>query len=182
MVQGKHIRLGNTRGAEGYGIASGGREGDTAQQRPGSTFGACLEEATLMKPRWIVKLIVAAGLVAGIGWYVLSTHREQSRQNELTDAYNRIVDELSNRQKHEEAYAAFEKLLPQCDGQIAEEVRKAMVDCCLAIGDAPSSSVQKAAEWYARAEELKPGSLDQERKKVVDLMAARQHGQAGPTP
>ena len=112
--------------------------------------------------KWVIALVV---LVAAGVWLEHTMNRPTAQRQ-----YNRIINQLFNPGKYEEAAEALEALRRKdLRGQLRGDVKKTLVRCCLILGDEPSRSVRQSAQFYKQAYQLDPDALNDAQKHVMQL-------------
>lgn len=91
-------------------------------------------------------------LLIGAGWYYVAVIQVRAE-------YNRIVTELVDESKHEEAAAAFEPLYEKAAGEIKQTIRHDMAEAYRMWGDGAGVSAAASLKCYQRAFELDPEVL-----------------------
>lgn len=81
--------------------------------------------------------------------------------------YNRLVD-LVNTGEYKQAVDGFEKLMKTAPPNIAAKSKLEAAVAYRMLGDDTAASLQDGAGYLRRAEELDPGSLTPEQKKLIE--------------
>ena len=118
-----------------------------------------------MKPLVILKILLLLAVVIAAGLYVVDSRRRAGYR----DQYNRIVTDLMNQEKYQEAVQELERLLATAPEDLKPRIRKDLARCCLSIGEDPGLPIARSAEWFKRAQEYDPASLEERHHQVLRL-------------
>ena len=112
--------------------------------------------------KWTIALVV---LVAAGVWLEHTMNRPTALRQ-----YNRIIDQLFNLGKYEQAAEAFEALRrTDLRGQLRRNVKETLIKCYLTLGDEPSRPVREAAWFLKQAYQIDPDALDDVQKRAMQL-------------
>jgi tetratricopeptide (TPR) repeat protein len=106
--------------------------------------------------KWIklgATIIAIVALVIGIKFML--TRAAQ------TNEYNKIITDLVNQEKYEEAIPRLETLLESAQGNVRDETRKQLANCYIKLGENPSLPLKKSAEYLKKAYDVDPSSLNE---------------------
>ena len=116
-----------------------------------------------MKPMTVVKVVVAGVGLGIVGYFAYDAMQGRGQ----IDEYNRIVEEYYNEQEYEKAAEAFEDLLVRADGELRETVREDLIQTYKDLGDDAGRSARESADWYRKAHEMDPDSLNEKQEKAM---------------
>ncbi len=81
--------------------------------------------------------------------------------------YNRIVTELLDAGKNEEAAKAFEKLRPRAVGGMQAIITKDLAETYRVLGDDPALNFEASRRHFERAQELDPEGMQPHQRRVL---------------
>lgn len=81
--------------------------------------------------------------------------------------YNRIVTELIDEGKYDEAATAFEALLPRSIGKMTTQVSRDLAETYRALGDDPGLNYDGSRQHFQRAFELDPEGMQPHQMRVL---------------
>ncbi len=113
----------------------------------------------------IVMVVVLIAVVGGIV-YLLNRRAKINEYNAIIEQY---VD--ADPPRHEEAIAPLKAFMDQAPGDLAAEAKKTLARCYVALGDRTELSQEKSAEWFRKADELDPNSLNPSQRQLMNLPA-----------
>jgi hypothetical protein len=117
--------------------------------------------------RW-VKLavtIIVAIVVFGIIKYVWD------RSVQISE-YNKIITEDVDQGKYEEAIPRLQKLMETAQSGIAKESKTELAKCYIQLGDKPELPTKQRAEFFKKADDLDPSTLNDMQRTEMKLSLA----------
>ena len=112
-----------------------------------------------------IPILLAVLVVAG--WYLYSRHSNAKQ-------YNRIISELVNQGKFEEAAKELEQLQKSAPSYLQPEIQENLVRCYLRIGRDPSLKMHDSIPWLKKAHALDPSILTSAERRIIAVPASAQ--------
>jgi hypothetical protein len=120
--------------------------------------------------RWI-RLIITIALAI----FIIAIVRYILVRGSQTREYNEIISDLVDQQKYEEAIPRLQKLVDTAQPSIRDAARTQLAKCYVQLGENPELPLTKSAEFYKKANDLDPSSLDETQRQAMKA------GSAAPT-
>lgn len=119
-----------------------------------------------MKAKKLILPLLLLAVLAGVGVYMY-------QQRQFADDYNRVIHDLVNQGRYDEAVPELESLRERAPAGMRERVESDLVLCYLALGQDPGRSLQEGAQWLRKAQALDPGALTDDDRRQIDVAAKR---------